>query len=1157
MNTSPPQSYVPPSRVKIAAPSLVGSLLILFLLLAPSRSALAFEPDIHVDITKKALGDVTAHVNNKDLKFTEAATGEVETANRGTDALLFPGDPFWEPTNHFDNEAFAASSARLVDLKNKIIEDLKLDPPNGAAARQKLGTALHTLQDFYAHSNWVETSDDINYDLGSKTMSNPGGTAFCPNDINVIEAPGLTSGYFDLTWLSAVEAIGGVITRNPVPPILTVLAVCTPPTGKCTHGFAPLGIEFCSGIAKDHQGEGKPAWEAAKAGAIDFVNQILKDGAIDGNEKRIRALLGLGGTLAMVIDDTGSMGGVLESVKSQVTAIVNEVSSPTYSGEKPGEYLLVRFGDPDVGSPFVTTDPNAFLDAVNSLSASGGGDCPEYSNSGLRRAVEASQENSTVYLFTDADSKDPEQAGAASAAAQAKRIKVIYALNGTCSAEFAAAHTDQASAQQDSATSKPEVTVAAIQADGEPDPSYVRIARETGGQLFMLDTSEIDSIFDLIRPQLFGKSSTLMLSSGVIGDTSQEFLIPVDSSIQGFVISISKEADSTDIQGDLDIFRITGAVGDVITATVAAESLGSFLDSVLTLYDSDGETVLAENDDFNGFDSQIEFVLPHPGPFFLTLRDYGGADGPDYFYSLGLAGNSTPPGALKPEIEPNDAPGTAMSIAYGDTISGTIAVIRPLGATLVRPSGAVVSDSEADAVIHNLQNGYIFTVNAPETGLWKLTLADKGEFSVVVNAQSELRFLDSEFVEYRIARHPGLYSILQDHPTAGNPATHRSSLTGPYQTAQFKLLSLSGALIQTVNLSADHAEAAQNEFIGDFSLPTQPFRIAVSGLNQDGSAYERVFPTLFEAQPVELALSPLVMGFVPGVTTPISLTIENKGSAATFELLATDNLGAVEPINPPTITLASGVSVTIDLAITVSPSTPLTGVLALAVTATDIDDATIHNSIAWNYPVGDFTPPIQINPTERIRVTIPEGGAASGPQTLSIQTKTSNQAWTAESAAGWLTLQPASGTGPTVMSASINASALASGIYTGVIQISSEGVIATRAVILTVEGEPNSSPNAVNDSVTTEQDKPITINVLANDSDVNNDTLTVTSVTTPTLGAATTNGTTITYTPTAGLRGTDTFSYVVADGRGGSATATVTVVIEAASDKVFLPSSMK
>ena len=90
---------------------------------------------------------------------------------------------------------------------------------------------------------------------------------------------------------------------------------------------------------------------------------------------------------------------------------------------------------------------------------------------------------------------------------------------------------------------------------------------------------------------------------------------------------------------------------------------------------------------------------------------------------------------------------------------------------------------------------------------------------------------------------------------------------------------------------------------------------------------------------------------------------------------------------------------------------------------------------------------------------------------------------------------------------------------------------------------------AVNDTATTLEDTAATIAVLDNDTDLDGDTLVVSSVTVPAHGTAAVNPDgTIAYAPAANYNGADSFSYTVGDGNGGSATATVTVTVTAAND---------
>jgi hypothetical protein len=72
----------------------------------------------------------------------------------------------------------------------------------------------------------------------------------------------------------------------------------------------------------------------------------------------------------------------------------------------------------------------------------------------------------------------------------------------------------------------------------------------------------------------------------------------------------------------------------------------------------------------------------------------------------------------------------------------------------------------------------------------------------------------------------------------------------------------------------------------------------------------------------------------------------------------------------------------------------------------------------------------------------------------------------------------------------------------------------------------------------------VTIRVLANDSDADGDSLEIVSVSQGADGEVVLNATgTVTYTPSEGFDGTDSFTYTIDDDHGGQATGTVTVTV--------------
>ena len=95
----------------------------------------------------------------------------------------------------------------------------------------------------------------------------------------------------------------------------------------------------------------------------------------------------------------------------------------------------------------------------------------------------------------------------------------------------------------------------------------------------------------------------------------------------------------------------------------------------------------------------------------------------------------------------------------------------------------------------------------------------------------------------------------------------------------------------------------------------------------------------------------------------------------------------------------------------------------------------------------------------------------------------------------------------------------------------------------------NDEPLASNDTAETVEDSSVTINVLANDSDVEGDDLTVTTATVN-VGTVTINQeSTVTFSPDTNFNGTTTITYTISDGQGGTAIATALVNITAANDE--------
>jgi hypothetical protein len=105
-------------------------------------------------------------------------------------------------------------------------------------------------------------------------------------------------------------------------------------------------------------------------------------------------------------------------------------------------------------------------------------------------------------------------------------------------------------------------------------------------------------------------------------------------------------------------------------------------------------------------------------------------------------------------------------------------------------------------------------------------------------------------------------------------------------------------------------------------------------------------------------------------------------------------------------------------------------------------------------------------------------------------------------------------------------------------------------IVVTVTGTPiNTRPDAVDDNLTVAEDSGATpVDVLANDTDAENDPLEIVSSTQPANGSVTCTASECAYTPDPDFNGADSFTYRAADTIGNTDTATVTVDVTLVND---------
>jgi len=164
---------------------------------------------------------------------------------------------------------------------------------------------------------------------------------------------------------------------------------------------------------------------------------------------------------------------------------------------------------------------------------------------------------------------------------------------------------------------------------------------------------------------------------------------------------------------------------------------------------------------------------------------------------------------------------------------------------VVRPSGAVVTASDPDVTWTAFQAGRQIGVQSPEAGTWTVRLAGKGLMFLVVHARASIALEGARLV--RQGGRPG-HEGLFDDPASLEPGTRRlmevrvsKGLVGP----DFEMRASNDRVLGVLQPSTHVVDDEEQMFLFDFVVPSQPFRIVVTGRDRTGKAVQRAQGSLF------------------------------------------------------------------------------------------------------------------------------------------------------------------------------------------------------------------------------------------------------------------------------------------------------------------------
>lgn len=375
-------------------------------------------------------------------------------------------------------------------------------------------------------------------------------------------------------------------------------------------------------------------------------------------------------------------------------------------------------------------------------------------------------------------------------------------------------------------------------------------------------------------------------------------------------------------------------------------------------------------------------------------------------------------------------------------------------------------------------------------------------------------------------------------------------------------LNLAPGASGTVSLSVSSAEAATDGF----------YDIPISAINSNDSNYHKSAVVTYVVDtptPVCIAANPVLslsavdgQAVAAGTTVTYSGTLTNQDSgscgASVFNVAASVPVGW--SASSVSVGLAPGDSATVNVSVT-SVASAAGGVYAIGIRAENSADGSYYSSAAATYDV--MTPVVvckAANPL--LSLSVSSGAEVSAGTTVLYSGSLTNQdgsgcaasnfAVFADIPAGWsassTNVNLAPGASAPVTLSITSAVGVAAGAYS--INVNADNVADTsygdNATVRYLVAAPlNSAPRAMDDTVVMAAKMAIRIDVLANDTDPDGDTLTVIQVTQGAMDSVQISGDgSLLYTPAKSFKGSDSFSYTISDGeKTASAIVDVSLVL--------------
>jgi len=351
------------------------------------------------------------------------------------------------------------------------------------------------------------------------------------------------------------------------------------------------------------------------------INMDIPDGATlklveDSAEAKIE-VVGRGQDIAFVVDTTGSMSDDIANVKASATEIINSVFDPE-RGLTDSRIAVVGFNDPTTETVLSFTDhadpedrKDAALNAINSLSANGGGDFPELTYTGLLRALDGRAGEwrddavaRKIILFGDATAKDTHlrdqvialanDLGAdIEASVSASAFSTVDVSEDIALTSFALS----AEAEGEETVSVPvQIFTVAIGSNTDTAAEYESISEATGGDDFSAAGAAdiVETLLEVINLPIYTIfASSRTITEGDEGVATIEVTVQRDAADNAADVAITLSGTGDTDDGSLETTTVSFAEGELektVELSVSGDTILEDNETLTVTIDSVSET---------------------------------------------------------------------------------------------------------------------------------------------------------------------------------------------------------------------------------------------------------------------------------------------------------------------------------------------------------------------------------------------------------------------------------------------------------------------------------------------------------------------------------------------------------------------------------------